>query len=49
MTSNFISNLGHFDKYTFIYGLTGTIGSIESKKFLHETYNIQMMDIPSYK
>lgn len=49
MTSNFISNLGHFDKYKFIYGLTGTLGSNESKKFLKETYDIQMMEIPPFK
>ena len=27
LTSNFISNLGHFDKYKHLYGLTGTLGS----------------------
>jgi preprotein translocase subunit SecA len=27
MTSNFISNLGHFDKYSLIYGLTGNLQS----------------------
>lgn len=34
LTSNFISNLGHFDKYPQLYGLTGTLGSDESKFFL---------------
>ena len=34
MTSNFISNLGHFDKYRDLYGLTGTLGSDIGKSFL---------------
>lgn len=30
MTSNFMSNIGHFCRYCFLYGLTGTLGSKES-------------------
>lgn len=50
MTSNFISNLGHFDKYDFIYGLTGTLGSSQSRIFLKQTYGIDlMMEVPPFK
>lgn len=40
MTSNFISNLGHFDKYPYLFGLTGTLGSKESKSFLKSIYKV---------
>lgn len=49
MTSNFISNLGHFDKYEYLYGLTGTLGSDESKIFLTEVYKVELMKIPPFK
>ncbi len=50
MTSNFISNLGHFDKYEYIFGLTGTLGSQQSKSFLKQTYKIDlMMEVPPFK
>jgi len=31
MTSNFLSNIGNFDKYTELYGLTGTMGSTKAR------------------
>ena len=40
MTSNFISNVGFFSQYDSLYGLTGTIGSNLSMKFLSKTYNV---------
>jgi preprotein translocase subunit SecA len=49
MTSNFISNLGHFDKYPYLYGLTGTMGSSQSKEFLRETYQTNLFMVPPYK
>ena len=41
LTSNFMSNLAHFGKYKSLYGLTGTLGSKESRKFLKETYEVE--------
>jgi len=38
MTSNFLSNIGNFDKYKEIYGLTGTMGSEKAREFLKMTY-----------
>ena len=49
MTSNFISNLGHFDKYKQLYGLTGTLGSDNAKVFLQKTYKADLMKIPPFK
>lgn len=49
MTSNFISNLGHFDKYGDLYGLTGTLGSDIGKSFLQQTYKADLMKIPPFK
>lgn len=49
MTSNFISNLGHFDKYKNLYGLTGTLGSNQSKQFLMNTYNAELFKVPPFK
>ena len=48
MTSNFISNLAHFDKYPQIYGLTGTLGSAESKRFLKSTYDLELFEVPPF-
>jgi preprotein translocase subunit SecA len=48
MTSNFMSNIGHFTRYKTIYGLTGTLGSHESKKFLQKTYSAEMLEIPPF-
>ena len=31
MTSNFLSNIGNFDKYKELYGLTGTLGSAKAR------------------
>ena len=36
-------------RYTHLYGLTGTLGSPESKSFLKFTYDVEMLDIPPYK
>jgi preprotein translocase subunit SecA len=49
MTSNFISNLGHFDKYKELYGLTGTLGSEKSKEFLKKTYQTELFKVPPFK
>jgi preprotein translocase subunit SecA len=35
MTSNYISNIGHFNRFDYVFGMTGTLGSFQSKKFLN--------------
>ena len=49
MTSNFISNIAHFDKYKCIYGLTGTLGSKSSKKFIHKNYDVYWCKFLAFK
>ena len=49
MTSNFISNLGHFDKYKCHFGLTGTMGSSQSKGFLRDTYKTNLFKVPPFR
>lgn len=41
-----MSNLALYDKYQFLYGLTGTLGSTDSMQFLKELYNVKIMAIP---
>ncbi|XP_068631404.1 uncharacterized protein [Battus philenor] len=48
-TSNFISNVALFTRYSSIYGLTGTLGSNETRTFLSETYNVDFALIPAFK
>ena len=49
MTSNFISKLGHFDKYKYLFGLTGTIGSNQSKGFLRDTYRTNLFMVTPFR
>ena len=42
MTSNFMSNIGHFCRYPRLYGLTGTLGSKKSMQFLQKIYKVSM-------
>ena len=49
MTSNFISNIAHFNRYPALYGLTGTLGSEQSKMYLHKAYRVQMVAVPPFK
>ncbi|KPI98945.1 Protein translocase subunit secA [Papilio xuthus] len=48
-TSNFISNVALFSRYSNIFGLTGTLGSKETRTFLHETYDVDSVIIPPFK
>jgi preprotein translocase subunit SecA len=48
-TTCFISNVGYFKKYQNVYGLTGTLGSEESKKLLEDVYKVNCEFIPTYK
>ena len=50
LTTNFISNLRFFDRYTTnLYGLTGTLGSSEAKQLLCDVYSVDTIVIPRYK
>jgi hypothetical protein len=50
LTSCFISNLAFFKRYGGnIFGMTGTLGSLDSRNLLSETYNIDYGFIPTYK
>ncbi|XP_013143742.1 PREDICTED: uncharacterized protein LOC106107433 [Papilio polytes] len=48
-TSNFISNVALFSRYSNISGLTGTLGSKDTRTFLHETYDVDSVIIPPFK
>ncbi|XP_049884016.1 uncharacterized protein LOC126379352 isoform X1 [Pectinophora gossypiella] len=48
-TTNFISNVGLFTRYSKIYGLTGTLGSKDTINFLQNTYEVGSVIIPPYK
>lgn len=37
-TTNFISNLSYLKRYTYLYGLTGTLGLKPSQNFIKNTY-----------
>ncbi|CAF1164535.1 unnamed protein product [Didymodactylos carnosus] len=50
VTSNYLSNLGLFMRYgKNIFGLTGTIGSKETRELLHRIYQVDTIIIPSFK
>lgn len=52
VTTNYLSNLGYFKRYlkeydNFIYGMTGTLGSEESRNLLNRIYNLDFDYIPT--
>lgn len=49
-TTNFLSNIGFFQKYhNNITGLTGTFGSQKSQKVLEEVYKVDLLRVPRQK
>jgi preprotein translocase subunit SecA len=49
-TTCFVSNVSYFKRYgNNIYGMTGTLGSAESKKLLSEVYNVSCASVPTYR
>ena len=50
LTTNLISNVAFFKRYNKnIYGLTGTLGSEDSKQLLNKTYKVDNIIIPPFK
>jgi preprotein translocase subunit SecA len=49
IVSKFMSNLALYDKYQYLYGLTGTLGIRESKSYFHGIYKVNIMAIPPDK
>ncbi|UCM86433.1 MAG: hypothetical protein LF885_07155 (plasmid) [Rickettsia endosymbiont of Culicoides impunctatus] len=45
----YISNVGYFQKYQNLYGMTGTVGGIEERKLLRDVYGIDFFEIPRFK
>ena len=50
ISTNFISAAGFFKRYgANLYGLTGTLGNNDTKKFFRDIYNTDIVVIPPYK
>lgn len=50
LTSSFISNLGYVNKYNNnLYGLTGTLGSVNEQSLLSKIYHVEYARIPTFK
>jgi|GEM_PF-2411674 len=50
LTNNLISNVAYFKRYgPNIYGLTGTLGSLEARALLNSTYKVDSIIIPPFK
>lgn len=50
LTTNFMSNMAFMRRYeNRISGLTGTLGSPETRNLLAEIYHVDCIDLPSYK
>ncbi|KAL4501959.1 hypothetical protein ABPG73_020096 [Tetrahymena malaccensis] len=48
ITTNYISNFSYIKTYeNNIIGLTGTLGSDNSRQFLRELYNVDLVNVPS--
>jgi len=47
--TSFISNTAFFQKYTKIYGVTGTLGSNDSINLLKELYKVAIAFMPTFK
>lgn len=50
MTTNFLSNIGLFNRYKDkMFGLTGTLGSQDAKQLLCEVYSVDTIILPKYR
>lgn len=50
LTTNFLSNVALADRYgENIYGITGTLGSKESRQLLADMYSVDFVNVPTYK
>ena len=50
VATNFISTVGYFKRYQGrLYGVTGTLGNPETRKFLSKVYETDMVVVPPYK
>ncbi|WP_425361534.1 hypothetical protein [Candidatus Tisiphia endosymbiont of Ceraclea dissimilis] len=49
LTTFFISNICYFLKYGKILGMTGTLGSDSSQKFVKTVYGVDITFVPTYK
>lgn len=50
LMSRFLSNIGFFKSYQGgMYGMTGTLGTIDEKSFIKEMYGTDFLRIPTYK
>eukprot|EP00392_Amoebophrya_sp_AT5.2_P019007 g19694.t1 len=49
MTTNFLSNVHFFKKYARIFGLTGTLGDVETQGLMEDTYGLDFFFIPGHK
>ena len=47
VTTNFLSNPGFIAKYGMVYGLSGTLGTENTKDFLKDVYKVEIFTIPS--
>jgi preprotein translocase subunit SecA len=50
VTVNFMSNIEFFKKYGHnIFGMTGTLGSEAEQEFIHKSYGVDFIKIPTFK
>ena len=45
-TTNFLSNIGFINRYTQVYGLTGTLGSDKARSVLQSVYHVELVNVP---
>ena len=46
-TTNFLSNIGYFKRYqNYLFGLTGTLGSVKAREVLSNVYDVDLVNIP---
>jgi len=50
LITNYLSNKAFIKMYkTKVYGITGTLGSKNSRKFLKDVFNLDFVIIPRFK